>query len=408
MNSNRFWSAAGKVLAVVTAMLIVALMLVPAAGAAGKYKTLHRFKGGKDGSEPYGGLILDAAGNLYGTTFYGGTYGLGTVFMLTKRDNGGWRESVLHSFGTVDGDGGFPAGSLIFDLAGNLYGTTYEGGAYGWGSVFKLSANRDGRWSESVLYSFHYDGKDGIDPLANLIFDPAGRLYGTTQYGGAFGDGTVFQLYPNGNGTWTESVLHSFNGEDGQEPHSSLILDSAGNLYGTTHWGGTYGLGTVFQLVPNGDGIWMENVLYSFDSGTAGYGPYAGLIMDSAGNLYGGTLLSATIYRLTPSGNGGWSLDVLHVFNGKDGVDPRASLTFDEAGSLYGTAFYGGTYGYGVVFKLRPAMKGGWKETVLHSYRNKPGAYPLSNVIFDANGNLYGTSKGDETTTFGSVFEITP
>jgi len=363
MKSNKFWAAVSRALAAMTAMLIVALMLVPGAWAC-KYKTLYQFKVGADGLYPRAGLIFDPAGNLYGTTDYGGAYNFGTVFQLTPNGDGSWTESVLHSFNADGKDGYEPFAGLIFDPAGNLYGTTNNGGAYGsYGMVFQLTPNGDGSWTESVLHSFNADGKDGYEPFAGLIFDPAGNLYGTTGGGGAYGHGTVFQLTPNRDGSWTESLLHSFNldGKDGYEPLAGLTFDPAGNLYGTTNWGGAYNYGTVFQLTPNGDGSWTESVLHSFN------------------------------------------------LDGKDGYKPLAGLTFDPAGNLYGTTPSGGTNDDGTVFKLKPTVKGSWKETVLHSFRNHPGAFPFwSGLILDGHGSLYGTTHGLGPKTRGSVFEITP
>ena len=208
---------------------------------------------GTDGADPAAGLIFDAAGNLYGTTYGGGTYDWGTVFELTPAAGGGWTEKVLYSF-LGGADGFFPAADLIFDAAGNLYGTTGYGGAYDNGTVFELTPTGGGDWTEKLLHSFSYNlnGMDGTYPQAGLIFDAAGNLYGTTVGGGNYGGGTVFELTPTAGGNWTETVLHNFNrnGTDGADPYAGLIFDGAGNLYGTTSFGDVYGDGTVFQLTP--------------------------------------------------------------------------------------------------------------------------------------------------------------
>jgi uncharacterized repeat protein (TIGR03803 family) len=430
MRQEKFWFGMSGILAV----LALALMLPAGAEAASKYKTLYKFTGGKDGSSPYAGLIFDQAGNLYGTASGGGAHGSGTVFQLVPNADGSWTESVLHSFcsRTNCGDGEFPAyASLIFDQAGNLYGTTVLGGAHGSGTVFQLVPNADGSWTESVLHSFcsRTNCGDGNEPFAGLVFDLAGNLYGTTSSGGgALAAGTVFKLAPNADGSWTESVLHSFcsrtNCGDGEFTHASLIFDQAGNLYGTTFLGGAYGSGTLFQLVPNADGSWTESVLHSFCSRTNCGDedqPFAGLVFDLAGNLYGTTLFGGalnkgTVFKLAPNADGSWRESVLHSFcsrtNCVDGWRPYAGLVFDQAGNLYGTTLFGGVpkcsddRGCGVVFKLTPNSKGGWNERVLHTFADHPGANPLAGVIFDAAGDLYGTSSGD--TTFGSVFEIAP
>jgi uncharacterized repeat protein (TIGR03803 family) len=316
-----------------------------------------------DGNFAEAGLIFDSNGNLYGTTASGGAYHGGTVFELTA----GGTEKVLHSFGSQP-DGTSPYASVIFDDAGNLYGTTAFAGsyrcsnAYDCGTVFELKA--DG--TEKVLHSFGnpygYDGAkgDGTDPMAGLIFDSAGNLYGTTVYGGdlkcgGFGCGTVFKLTPKGKGNFKEKVLYRFGSHtgDGQSPSASLIFDNAGNLYGTTFDGGSYGYGTVFELTAAGE----EKVLYSF-------GRYKG-----------------------------------------DGLHPGASLIFDNAGNLYSTAFYGGANDNGAVFEL---MADG-TEKILYSFSNGPGdgAYPVGGVIFDTNGNLYGTTSSGGAYYAGTVFELT-
>jgi uncharacterized repeat protein (TIGR03803 family) len=419
--------------AVMLVVIIVMPVLSPGAGAASKYKTLYKFRDGKDGAGPRAGLIFDQAGNLYGTASGGGAHGSGTVFQLVPNADGSWRESVLYTFCSRPhcSDGDTPLGGLIFDQAGNLYGTTVLGGAHGSGTVFQLVPNADGSWRESVLYSFcPTNCGDGALPSAGLVFDLAGNLYGTTSSGGgALAAGTVFKLAPNADGSWRESVLYSFcsrtNCGDGEFADGSLIFDQAGNLYGTTFFGGAHESGTVFQLVPNADGGWTESVLHSFCSRTNcsdGVNPDASLIFDQAGNLYsttesGGALNQGTVFKLAPNADGGWRESVLHSFcsrtNCVDGWRPYAGLVFDQAGNLYGTTLFGGVpcsddRGCGVVFKLTPNLNGGSKEAVLHTFADHPGANPTAGVIFDAAGDLYGTSDGDESTTFGSVFEITP
>jgi uncharacterized repeat protein (TIGR03803 family) len=252
----------------------VGLTLAGSAGAQVKFKTLYKFKGGTDGKSPAAGLVFDQAGNLYGTTQGGGPdKSRGTVFQLTPQQSGGWTKHVLYSFCSQMNctDGAQPYAGMIFDRAGNLYGTTISGGAHHGGIVFQLTPNQNGGWTEGVLYSFCSRGNcaDGLHPFAGLIFDQAGNLYGTTYYGGDQQDGTVFQLTPNQNGGWTEHVLYSFcsqtNCTDGWYPLAGLIFDQAGNLYGTR--GGVGELdasGTVFQLTPNQNGGWTEHVLYSF------------------------------------------------------------------------------------------------------------------------------------------------
>jgi uncharacterized repeat protein (TIGR03803 family) len=404
---------------VLLAVVLVILMSPPEVWTAPvKCKTLHKFTGGRDGALPIAGLIFDQAGNLYGTTAQGGTKGWGTVFKVTRAGV----ESVIHSFNPDGGDGGFPEASLISDLAGNLYGTTGNGGSNGgYGTVFKLTPQGDGSWKETVLYSFEFDGKDGVGPYAALVFDPAGNLYGTTVSGGSNAYGTVFKLTPQGDGRWKETVLHSFSRDlnDGTYPYAPLTLDSAGNLYGTTWSGGQNDDGIVFKLTPNPDGSWKETVIHYFSYYGDGAAPTGGLIFDSAGNLYGTARVGCgpgecdyalgTVFKLTPNSDGNWTLNVIHTFSGADGVFPSSSLTFDVAGNLYGTTLLGGTYNDGVVYKLKLEVNGNWRETVLHSFRNHPGNAPFAGLIIDEQGSLYGTTQGNSTMgTVGSVFKVSP
>jgi uncharacterized repeat protein (TIGR03803 family) len=426
MKYKRFLGAASAALMIV---ILITLVLAPGGWAQSKYKTLYKFTGGADGSYPPAGLIFDAAGNLYGTTAFGGAHNAGTVFELTPNADGGWTESVLYSF-TGGKDGWNPEASLIFDSGGSLYGTTIGGGGgSGNGTVFKLMPNPDGSWTESVLHSFQ--GKDGELPDAGVIFDSGGSLYGATTGGGAFGIGTVFKLTPNPDGSWTESVLHSFQGgRDGSYPNfGSLLFDATGNLYGATTSGGKgsctdflSGCGTIFELTPKPDGTWTEQILHRFSGGNDGSGPEATLIFDKSGNLYGTTTFGGThgignVFELMPNSEGSWTEKVLHQFKGGAWGSP-GGVIFDQAGNLYGTTVTGGNlticHGYsilgcGVVFKLAPNSNGGWNETVLHTFMDHPGAFPYGLPIFDAAGNLYGTTAGNNfKKTFGSVYEIMP
>src|SRR3974390_242900 len=261
--------------------LIVTLALVPGASAQSTFKTLHKFTLTDPAGTQPNSLIFDQAGNLYGTT-------VSSVFKLTPNADGSWSESVLYSFTNCSIGCDVTAG-VTFGAAGILYGTTARGGANSSGTVFSLTPNLDGSWTESVLYSFGATAVDGIYPYAGLIIDQAGNLFGTTGEGGASGGGgTVFELSPNTNGTWKESVLHSF--DYFTFPEANLVMDSAGNLYSTTTWGGDGCCGVVFKLSPNSDGTWTEQILYSFLGGGDGGNPFGSLIFDQDGNLYGMTL----------------------------------------------------------------------------------------------------------------------
>ena len=260
------------------------------------------------------GLIRDKRGNLYGTTQTGGARESGDVFELIY-SNGRWTRKVLYTFCPAAhcNDGDWPETGLIFDAAGNAYGTTYYGGVHGYGAVFELILNK-GKWTEKVLHSLNYDGKDGVNPYASLILDSAGNLYGTTEQGGngsgdscAQGCGIVFELTPGKNGTWTRKILHNFNqaGGDGEVPAGELIFDKDGKLYGTTKYGGAYGNGTVYELTLR-NSKWPEKVLHTFNSNAKdGANPIGGLVMEKAGHLYGttasgGTHMGGTVFEVTP------------------------------------------------------------------------------------------------------------
>jgi uncharacterized repeat protein (TIGR03803 family) len=398
---------------------------------ADQYKLIGRFDE-RHGAYPAAGLILDAAGNLYGTTSYGGKYTGGTIFRLTPGKNGKWTRRILHSFGARN-DGSSPRAGLIFDTAGNLYGTTSNGGAFGGsqygGTVFELTPHTGDKWTEKVLHNFGA-GYDGANPSAGLIFDASGNLYGTTAAGGNLiacnlGCGTVFELAPAADGKWSEQVLHRFDSRDGANPSASLIFDQVGNIYGTTTYGGSgacrseqgaNGCGTVFELMPGGEGKWKEKVLNDFSSYNDGEAPSAGLIFDAAGNLYG-TAASAgqggwgTVFKLTPRIGGAWRETVVYAFDNSNGAGPLGTLVFDEAGNLYGTTYYGVNGDTGIVFEL--TKKGGtWTETILHAFCHTQGCpdgqEPEAGVILDPSGNIYGTASQGGLYNYGVVFEITP
>jgi uncharacterized repeat protein (TIGR03803 family) len=405
--------------------------------AASRQKVIHSFKA-KGGSCPSSNLIFDVEGNVYGTTFGDGYQtcfdGNGTVFRLSPGANGKWTKTVLYRFSGKDGAN--PYAGLTFDISGNLYGTTWIGGGSqacgsGCGTVFKLSPGAGGKWTETVLYSFN-GYADGANPYAGLIFDSSGNLYGTTWSGGSYGYGNVFKLAPGADGKWTETVLHNFNGKDGWVIYAGVISDGKGSLYGAAASGGDLshcqgnGCGSVFQLTPGAGGTWTYTVLHYFD-GKDGAGPVGSLAFDALGNLYGTTQGGGklnlcygqgcgTVYKLSPGANGKWTETVLHYFNGKDGTTPDASLIFDTAGNLYSTTT-GDRSDYGTVFKLAADRNGSWTETVLHRFDNKDGAYPDASLVFDSAGHLYGTTlmggnlnacSGPYGSGCGVVFEITP
>jgi uncharacterized repeat protein (TIGR03803 family) len=405
------------------AVAVLAMTVFLGNARAATEKQLHNFKtDGKDGNNPNAGLIFDRAGNLYGTTYDGGAHGGGTVFELTPKKGGGWRETILHNFNPHIKDGSYPLAGVIFDASGNLYGTTSVGGLYQQGTVFELTAKAGGGWTETILHSFSNGGRDGAGPAASLIFDAAGNLYGTTQEGGDSSCGAVFELKPHAGGGWGEEILHRFSldGKDGCTPLAHLIFDEAGNLYGTTKAGGFFRAGTVFELMPKAGGAWTEKRLEFFNSsGRYGYNPVASLIFDAVGNLYGTTETGGhakykgghgTVFSLTPAVHGVWAENVLHWFNENNGGAPVADLIFDSLGNLYGTTSQGGDHLAGTVFKLAPQTGGGWTGKILHEFNNngKDGSNPSAGLILDSDGNLYGTTADGGAFGAGTVFEITP
>ncbi len=383
--------------------------------------TLYSFGAAPDGKSPVAGLIQDASGNLFGTTLYGGTNNLGSIFKLYADDHqaSGYAESVLYSFSGTDGQG--PQADLVMDASGNLYGTTANGGFIGAsgngggtanGTVFRITPNsaQPPAYTQSVLYSF--TDLDGAHPYAGLILDASGNLYGTTTNGGTNNQGTVFKISANG----TESVLHSFgDSTDGRVPIASVIIDANGNLYGTTNLGGDYGYGTVFKLSPDNTqpSGYAESVLYSFGgNGADGQYPQAKLIMDANGNLYGTTYLggtnsNGTVFKLSPNNTqiSGYTETVVHSFGGgKDGTFPYAGLVMDANGNLYGTTYSGGSNNQGTLFEITA----NGTETVLHSFNTSDGKNPQAGLIINATGILYGTTPSGGAYGNGTVFRFIP
>ena len=377
-------------------------LLVPIAGAHAKSgeTVLYSFTGGADGSNPYGALIADSSGNLYGAAVEGGAAGYGTVFKLTADGT----ETVLWSFNGADGS--YPEAALVMDRKGKLYGTTSNGGTHNKGTVFRVTL--DGK--EKVLWNF--GGADGSLPQAGLILDKQGNLFGTTVEGGAHNNGTVFKLAPDG----TEAVLYSFgsatNGIDGLFPLAGVTMDAAGSLYGTTNEGGSStacgggGCGVVFKLAPHGKS-WTESVLHSFANGNDGVFPTSNLIEDASGNLYG------TAYAGGSGGNG-IVFEILHTgsekvlwsFNGTDGAQPEAGLIMNKQGKLFGTTFMGGANNYGAVFELSP----NGTEKVLYSFGNAAdgtdGILPYAGLLADKSGNLFGAAYGGGAESNGAIFKV--
>jgi hypothetical protein len=382
---------------------------------------------------PGSGLIADSEGNLYGAALGGGKWDAGVVFELTPHSDGVWTERILYTF-TGSTDGGAPQASLVFDSAGNLYGTAELGGSStcsyygGCGVVFELSKS-DNSWQETVLYTFA-GTSDGGFPDSALIFDHEGNLYGTTTLGGSSsspcqpigGCGTVFELTPS-RGRWQLQTLYAFQaGPDGANPQS-LIFDQAGNLYGTTAWGadgfGGNGNGTVFELIPNAGG-WSEKIIHAFQGDADGSYPF-GLAIDHDGNLYGTTQYGGTdggacnhytcgtVFELSPSA-GRWNKTVLYAFQPQhsrgDGERPESGVVFDAAGNLYGTASRSLDNYFGAVFELSPDSGGKWSEKVLEEFSDQGGFNPVGPVMVDSSGNVFGIASQGGTTGWGAVYEV--
>jgi len=401
-------------------ILVVAAITICSAKAQ-TFTVLHNFTGGSDGANPIAGLTLAGSRTLYGTTSDGGGVNDGGVVYKMTHSAGGWTLSPIYEFAAVSqNDGSDPWAGVTVSPAGVLYGTTRGGGPAGAGTVFELTPppNVCQRtlcyWNETILYAFA-GGSDGSSPaFGNLALDAAGNLYGTTEYGGGTGCsrqgcGVAFELEPSDQG-WTESILHSFGekGTDGQVPLGGLIFDPSGNLYGTTEQGGSNLGGTVFQLKPS-DGTWLENILFAFSTGSGcdldtGCAPAGTLLMDQVGNLYGTAQGGAGAAFELKSSNGGWDFSVLSSFC----CQPIAGLTMDAAGNLYGTSLTGGAYGYGMLFKLTNSA-GNWTLTDLYNFTgNYDGEYPYGAVVLDESGNVYGTTYMGGHHGLGVVWEYTP
>ena len=435
MRQKTFWIAASCVLAVIGLGPVFSSGAAPAISE----KVIYSFQGGVDGGQPLSDLTLDAAGNFYGTTSVGGIPGYGTVFEL-QHTNDGWKKQILHSF--VGGsDGAYPAAGVIFDHAGSLYGATKGGGVGDAGTVFKLTPNSRGGWTETVIFSLPYDGSVGYAPQADLAFDDHGNLYGTASQGGSSGDscnaygcGTVFELTPQSGGSWTGTTIHTFepNSSDGAVPSSGVVLDSQGSVYGATQYGGTGlcgggpfilpGCGTVYKLAPSAGGSWTETI-YSFTRG-GGFGvlPSGGLLFDKENRLLATTRRGGdglgTVFQLKPSQKKEWQQTVLHRFYGHpDGMTPTGRLVADADGNLFGVSTYGGIAatrpGYGSVFELQRSLDG-WKERVLYRFTGGSDASnPQSGLVLDKQGRLYGTTEHGGNNTgcnsgCGTVYEVTP
>lgn len=400
------------------AAVMVAVTVLGAAtrSIAQQESVLYSFGNGTDASDPQGDLAMDAAGNFYSTSWSGGEYGLGTVYELSPGADGTWTEQVLYSFGNGT-DSANPRSGVTFDAAGvNLYGAAVNGGAYGQGTVFELSPAAGGGWTEKILFSF--DGTDGTAGWDRPIFDGAGNLYGTSGVGGVYGEGVLYKLAPHADGTWAETVLHNFGkGTDGTQPQGALIHDAESNLYGTTTYGGTSWLdngwnGIVFELSPKSGGGWTYTVLHNFTGGSDGANPFAGVTMDASGNLYGVTYFGQTVFKMTLGAGGTWTLETLYTFdeNSTQGSSPWPTVTL-AGGKIYGSAQWGDPNNGGTAFEIGPTSDGNWGYKVLHSFglTSSDGANPsFSKVVVDKSGTEYGITWAGGAYGGGAFYQITP
>lgn len=405
-----------------------------------KESVLYKFQGGRDGQSPMGSLLADAHGNLFGVTYLGGNgsctsfsgSSCGTVFELKRKRSGDWEESVLYSFqgGT---DGLYPFEGLVADANGNLYGTTSQGGTgncsnmnlSGCGTVFELSRQRGGTWTETVLYSFQGNPAgtgNGDAALPNsLVFDRSENLFGYSNNGGSCTSGTRVTTFCGGaafelqkkDGAWQEKIIYFAAGQIGVP--AGALFDAQGNLYGTSILGGSVGVGAVFMLSPSsGKGKWTLTVLYSFQNSTDGALPVAGMVFDSQGNLYGASegsdSVSGNVFELSPGPNGTWTESVVISFGASNnGIYPASGPIMDSNGNLAGTTQFGGTSDDGVAYKVLNSA-GTWSEKVLHDFAGgHDGSQPYGGLIEDG-GNLFGTTSaggtGSCTAGCGTVFSV--
>jgi uncharacterized repeat protein (TIGR03803 family) len=402
----------GRWFALTAALAVALAFLYNATGAQAGEHVILRFNM-TQGAYPRSGLTADAAGNLYGTTVGGGERGCGTVFELSPSSGGQWTEKVLYSFRGCNSVQATPEGTMVIDKQGNLYGV--QVGYVNSGQIFELMTGANGVWTYRVIYVFGSNGTNEGSPGTELTWDSAGNLYGTTAAPSTIFQGEVFELSPQPNGSWKETVLYTFPAPDGVGyPVAGVTFDHQGNLYGGAFYGSNGAFGAVYELSPQANGPWTLTVLYNF---TNAYIPDSKLTFDSSGNLYGttGQINYSEVFKLSPIAGGKWKETTVHFFLSESGGQyAQGTLVFDVAGNLYGTTVYGGVgcngYLCGVAYQLTPQSGGGWKEMVLHHFESaEDGSEPGAGLLLDSAGHLYGTTVvGGGRYGYGTVFQITP
>jgi uncharacterized repeat protein (TIGR03803 family) len=399
-------------------IVVVAIFLSAVSAHAGE-KVIFRFNENQ-GFNPNTGLISDSAGNFYGTA-NGGIGNCSSVYELSPGSNNTYAETILYTFQNCDRSGLYPIGALSVDKSGNLYGAEYGfSAADGSGLVFELTKQTNGTFTYSVLHNF--GGNEG-GPFGDFAWDSAGNIYGATSHDSTTFNGEVFELSPQPNGTWKETVLYQFPAPNGVgSPSGSVVLDSKGNLYGATYTGlggsGYTSRGAVYELVPQSSGPWKLILLYNFPLGIGSEYPDSRLTFDARGNLYGSAQGAkyGSVFELSLNSGGAWTETTIHTFTaGKDGANPDGgTLVFDSTGNLWGTTPTGGIGCNrtlcGVVYKLSPQSGGTWTEIIVHPFESaSDGSEPDAGLLLDTSGNLYGTTyHGGSRYGYGTVYEITP
>lgn len=392
------------------ACIVLVLSIAAAASTTG---VIYSLGGDQDGEYADTDLVVDSAGNIYGTTVIGGDFGSGTVFQLTPSG----QHNVLYSFQGAQ-DGGEPYKGVTLDRQGNLYGTAVTGGGGscegGCGVVYKVFKTSSG-WRQTVVYAFT-GGNDGSGPGSGVTIDADGKIYGMTPTGGAYGSGVVFQLSGPASATGMRlKVIHTFTGgDDGAGASAGRLLIRNGKIYGAATVGGAYGKGTAFELTPTQTGEWDLKTLYAFKGQPDAGFPYGGFLFDADGNLYGTTYYDGennlgSVYELMPTQTGEWNEKVLYSFQGdSDGLGPISNLVVDKAGNLYGTTSEGGAgCSCGVIFKLSRDQD--WLETVVYRFQGAPdGAFAYNGMVGDEAGNFYGATVHGGLSDDGTVYKFTP